>query len=137
MVFLFGVGGLRLAPYLLALIGVTGALPAWAATVNYTGGEVFVDRGSGFSPIRGSLAVTPGAVVMAKVGGTAEVVYDDGCRQAVDVGTVVTVGQVSPCAANAPAGDTTVYIIGGLAVAAGVGLAIALSGDDDNSASAQ
>jgi hypothetical protein len=113
------------------------ALPAAAATVTYTGGDVFVDRGSGYTAIRNSTSVKPGDVVMAKVGGTAEVVYEDGCRQAVDVGSVVAVGQTSPCAANAPAGDTTFYVLAGLGVAAGVGLAIALSGDDDQTASAE
>lgn len=120
------------------MIGAAVAWPAAAATVNYTGGEVFVDRGSGYMPLRNSMTVRPGDIVMAKVGGTADIVYEDGCRQAVDVGTIVTVGPSSPCAANAPPSDTTVYVLGGLAVAAGVGVAIALSGDDDDkSASAQ
>jgi hypothetical protein len=127
----------KIARYLVAIVGATVALPAWAATLNYTGGEVFVDRGSGYTPIRNSMTVKPGDIVMAKAGGTADIIYDDGCRQAVELGTVITVGPSSPCAANGPPGDTTVYVLGGLAVATGVGLAIALSGDDDNSASAQ
>lgn len=127
---------MKLTSVTAALFTVVFTVPAWSATVNVTGGEVFVDQGSGYRPVSNTHSVKPGDIVMAKVGGKAEVVYEDGCRQTVDVGAVVVVGQSSPCAANAT-GDTTLYWVGGLAVAAGVGIAIALSGDDSKSASAE
>jgi len=109
-----------------------GAVPAVAATVNVKGGELFIDRGKGYTPVRGSTNGNPGDTVMVLAGGRGEVVYSDGCRQSVDVGAVVTIGEASPCsAANVGYADHTL-IIGGLVVAGGVAAAIALSGGDSD-----
>jgi hypothetical protein len=118
------------------IVAVAFASPAWPATLNVTGGEVFVDQGSGYRPVEAQTAVNAGDTVMAKFGGSAEVVYDDECRQTVDVGTVVVVAEKSPCALE-PVADSPVYIVGGVLVAAGGGLILALPGDESKSASAQ
>jgi hypothetical protein len=73
---------------------------------------------------------------MVMAGGSAEVIYSDGCRQSVGVGAVVVVAETSPCAALNPgteagAVDYTL-VIGGVVVAGGVAAAIALGGDDDS-----
>lgn len=119
-----------------AIAAVAFASPAWPATLRVTGGEVFVDQGSGYRPAESQTAVDAGDTVMAKFGGSAEVIYEDECRQSVDVGTVVVVGEKSPCALE-PVADNSVYIVGGLVAAAGGGLILALQGDDSKSASAQ
>lgn len=113
----------------LAIMAVVGT--AQAATVNVKSGSVFIDRGDGYKPVTGSTVGSDGHVVMAMAGGSGEIVYDDGCRQAVEVGAVVVIGPASPCAAASPGGVDYTLVIGGLVVAGGVAAAIALSGDDD------
>jgi hypothetical protein len=116
---------------------MTFASQAWPATLNVERGDVFINQGAGYRPAAGSMTVNSGDTVMATAGGSAEIVYEDECRQRVDVGSVVVVvGQTSPCAAN-PTPDDSVYIIGGLAVTAGAALLFALRGEDEKSASAQ
>jgi hypothetical protein len=105
--------------------------PAFAATVQVTSGEVFIDRGTGYRTVSGTATAKPGDTVMAKVGGTAVVIYDDGCRQQVDVGSVVTVSETSPCGGTGALYPDHTLLIGGLVVGGVVGLAIALSDDDD------
>jgi len=124
---------MRSKAILLAIVASLGAVPAVAATVNVKGGEVFIDRGKGYTPVRGSTQGNPGDTVMVLVGGAGEIIYGDGCRQPVDVGSVVTIGQASPCSAanNVGYADHTL-IIGGLVVAGGVAAAIALSGGDSD-----
>jgi hypothetical protein len=102
-----------------------------AATVNAKSGQVFIDRGQGYVPVANSTQGKPGETVMVMAGGSGEIIYDDGCRQAVDVGSVVVIGETSPCLAN-PAETDYTLVIGGVAVAAGVGLAIGLSGGDSS-----
>lgn len=116
----------------LAILASLGAVPALAATVHVKSGEVFIDRGKGYTPVKGSTNGSAGDTVMVLAGGAGEVVYSDGCRQPVDVGAVVTISEASPCgAANVGYADHTL-IIGGLVVAGGVAAAIALSGSDSD-----
>lgn len=119
-----------------AIAAMTFASQAWPATLNVEGGEVFINQGAGYRPAAGSMTVNSGDAVMAKAGGSAEIVYEDECRQRVDVGAVVVVQQTSPCAVK-PTPDDSVYIIGGLAATAGAALLFALGGEDGKSASAQ
>jgi hypothetical protein len=69
---------------------------------------------------------------MAGPSGSAEIVYDDGCRVKVDPGAVVTVGATSSCKAAAVSPE---LVLGAVAVAGGVGAAIILSSDDNKPAS--
>jgi hypothetical protein len=64
---------------------------------------------------------------MAGPSGAAEIVYNDGCREKVDAGSVVRVAETSPCKTGPV---STNYIIGAAVVAGGVAAAIALSDDD-------
>jgi hypothetical protein len=114
---------------------LAAALPAAAASVVVKSGSAFIDRGSGYAAVRGSTNGNPGDTVMVLVGGAAEIVYEDGCRTPVDVGSVVTIGQASPCGAASGGYADHTLIIGGLVVAGGVAAAIALSGDDSKPAS--
>ena len=107
-------------------------LPAVAATVQALNGQAFIDRGQGYSAVSGTTSAKPGDTVMVLAGGTAEILYEDGCRQTVELGALVVVGEASPCAAASieTTGGSTYLVVGGLAVAGVVGAAIALSGGD-------
>lgn len=120
----------------LGLCGALLPLPAIAATVQTVSGSVYIDRGSGYTNVGGSTSAKPGDLVMAKAGGRAVIIYEDGCRQAVEVGSVATVGSASPCQSGIGFIDHD-YIIAGMAIAAGAGVAVVLSGDDDKEASGQ
>ena len=115
------------------------ASAAQAATLTPQG-DVLVNRGDGFKAAAASGQVATGDVVMVRAGGAASVVFSDGCRVSVDVGSSYTVGASSPCAAaaNQPsAAATTTAAAGGLGlgttgilvgagvVAVGAGVAIA------------
>jgi hypothetical protein len=116
-------------PLFIGLAVVAFSAAASAATVQVKSGEVFIDRGAGYKPVPGSAAAKAGDIVMVLAGGSGEIVYEDGCRQPVDVGAVVSVGETSPCALNSGSVDYTL-VIGGVVVAGGVAAAIALSGSD-------
>jgi hypothetical protein len=118
-------------------LSLATALPAAAASVNVKSGSAFIDRGSGYTEVRGATNGNPGDSVMVLAGGSAEIVYGDGCRQPVDVGAVVTIGQASPCGAATGGYADHTLIIGGLVVAGGVAAAIALSGNDDSRPASQ
>ena len=94
-----------------------------------------IDRGSGYTRVGASTSAKTGDLVMAKPGGRGEIIYDDGCRQVVEVGAVVMVGAASPCQSGLGPVNPD-YILGGMAIAAGVGIAVVLSNDDDKKASA-
>ena len=115
---------------MLALLA-TGS-QAYAATINVKSGPLYIDRGDGYKPVASSVQGKAGDTVMVTAGGSGEIVYDDGCRQPVEIGAVVVIGTASPCvgAETAPVDHT--LIIGGLVVAGGVAAAIALSGGSDN-----
>jgi hypothetical protein len=121
-----------------------------AATVTSLSGHVSINRGSGFTRLSTDTSAKPGNRIMVGPSGSAEIVYDDGCRENVNPGSVVTVAQTSPCQrANAnvhsgslkdgPAPQAAVsydhLLLGAAVVAGGVGAAIYLSGNDNNPAS--
>ena len=112
--------------------GLCVALPVSAATVQVNSGELFLDRGNGYKTVSRTASAKPGDTVMAKVGGSGEIIYADGCRQPVDVGSVVTVSETSPCMGAGVLYPDHALIVGGLAVAGVVGAVIAISDDDDD-----
>lgn len=119
--------------FIAAVLGAFGSASALAATVNPLGGEVFIDRGNGYAAVQSATQGTAGDTVMVMAGSRAEVIYHDGCRQTVDVGAVVVIGETSPCALTDTVGGVDyTLVIGGLAVAGGIAAAIALSGGDSN-----
>jgi hypothetical protein len=68
-----------------------------AATLGAIQGNVLVNRGGGYETVSGSTNLRPGDTVMAQAGGSAQIVYPDGCVVPVEVGGVVSVGEASPC----------------------------------------
>ena len=69
---------------------------ASAATVQTNSGPVLVNTGSGgFEPVSGTTQIGPGAQVMARSGGDADVVQADGSRARVEPGAVVTIADVT------------------------------------------
>jgi len=68
-----------------------------AATVTAVTGKVSINRGDGFAQISSTTSAKPGDRVMAGFGGTADIVYDNGCRQKVEPGSLITVVGTPPC----------------------------------------
>lgn len=122
---------------------VLGAATAHAATLQGLQGVVLVDRGGGFSVVRGPTSLSVGDAVIANPGGSARIVYPDGCQVSVRPGDVVATMKKSPCNTNNSAQaapepedsssgfDTTTMVIGAAAIGIGVGAAVFLLSDDD------
>jgi hypothetical protein len=108
-----------------------------AATVTSVSGKVSINRGSGFAQISSGTSASAGNLVMAGPSGHAVIIYDNGCREEVEPGSVVTVAETPPCgtAANTAGLTTTELVLGAVVVAGGVGAAIALSGNGHHPAS--
>jgi hypothetical protein len=68
-----------------------------AATLGAVHGNVLVDRGGGYETVRGATNLKPGDTVMSEAGGSAQIVYPDGCIVPVERGAVVVVTEASPC----------------------------------------
>ncbi len=117
---------------LAALVVVT--LNASAATIVVNEGAVSVSRGQGFEPAGNGTPVAPGDKVLVATGGSATIVFSAECQVPVGSGQVVTIPVDSPCfttttSTSEPLGTpVTTYVIGGLAVAGAVGIAVGLSG---------
>jgi len=75
---------------LVALLSVTlFSTSSFAAMVNATQGQVLVNQGSGYQQVAGSVEAGPGARVVANPGGSAQILYDDGCAVLVQPGSVL------------------------------------------------
>jgi hypothetical protein len=92
------------------LSSLAASTSAYAATVNATQGQVLLNLGQGYRQVTGSSEAGPGAIVVANPGGSAQVVYPDGCPVTVTPGMVYTIEPQSPCG------------IGGSGVGEGLGL---------------
>jgi hypothetical protein len=93
---------------------------SWAATVEPGQGSATINQGQGFQPINSRIDANVGDSVMVAPGGSATVVYDDGCKVDVQPGAVATIGPLSPCASGSYAQDngsnlTGVLVMGGVA----------------------
>jgi hypothetical protein len=121
-----------------AISGVSLSTPSFAATVNPIDGQVLVNQGVGYRRVTGSTEASPGSTVVVNPGGSAQIVYPDGCVVEVQPGAVVTIQEVSPCS-TAPQQqpgfglNTTTLAIG--AVAVGGGIAAIILSQKDKSAS--
>jgi hypothetical protein len=85
---------------LLMVVGLSSMVVAsWAhaATVNATQGQVLLNLGQGYRQVTGSSEAGPGAIVVVNPGGSAQVVYPDGCPVTVTPGMVYTIAPQSPC----------------------------------------
>jgi hypothetical protein len=130
---------LRLARISLALALALAPIGiAHAATVNALQGQVLVNSGQGYRLVDGSTQLEPGGTVVANPGAVAQVVYGSSCTITVQPGSVYLVAASAPCQAGqptpsagtpastaaAPSGggsSTTLWVVGGIAVAGGAG----------------
>ena len=117
-----------------------GAATPQAATLEAVQGQVLVNRGGGYQFEVGPAELKPGDMIIANAGASAHITYEDGCVVPIEAGSVTTVGQRSPCAAQS--GDAPSFGlspgtlgIGAAAVGAGVGLAVLLGSGGDKPAS--
>jgi hypothetical protein len=129
-VLIAGVGALMLS--LLAGSAVS------AATLEGIQGEVMINTGAGYRFVSGVVELKPGDMVIANAGGTAQLMYGDGCTVPVQAGGFVTVSADSPCLTTqangdgAPAINPTTFTIGAVVVGAGVGAAFLLKGNSSD-----
>lgn len=79
------------------------ASPSWAATVVPTTGDLSINQGQGFKPVRSGMNANVGDSLMVAPGGAATVVYEDGCKVNVQPGAVTTIAPLSPCASGSNA----------------------------------
>ena len=115
---------------------VAGA--AHAATLSDVKGEVLLNQGAGYQPSTGSANLKATDSVLANPGGSAIVTCDNGTVLRVSPGTVVMVSDCDVAGAAALGTGATApnyLLLGGLAVAGGVGLIVAVSSGSDKAAS--
>jgi hypothetical protein len=79
------------------------ATPSWAAVVESGYGDLTINQGQGFKPVASGTNANVGDAVMVGPGGSATVVYDDGCKINVRPGAVTTIAPLSPCASGSNA----------------------------------
>ena len=132
---------------------------AHAATLEQVSGNLSINRGSGYLPVKGSISLKPGDTLMASPGASGQVVYDGSCRVPVEAGVLHVVAAKSPCSRQAEwtppsklggcslKGDNTGcrvepepdrhhhLLIGAAVIGAGVGAIILLQDDDDKPSS--
>jgi len=93
--------------------------PTWAASLQPGQGDLSINQGQGFQPVNARVDANVGDAVMVGPGGTATVVYDDGCTVDVQPGAVTSIAPLSPCASGSNADDSSLYAQWELYVAAG------------------
>jgi len=108
---------------------------SFAATVNSVGGQVLINKGGGYQQVAGSTQANPGDSILVNPGGSAQIVYPDGCVVEVLPGAVATVAAQSPCATGGFSPGATTFVIGAVVVGGGIGAAVLLSQQSDKSAS--
>lgn len=81
------------------LLAISFAGQALAATVRATGGQVLINRGEGYKMVAGTIQGGPGDTIVANPGGSAQIVYPDGCVVDVLPGSVAVINAQSPCSA--------------------------------------
>lgn len=92
---------------------------SWAATIQPGQGSLTINQGQGFQPVDSRIDANVGDSVMVAPGGSATVVYDDGCKVNVQPGAVTTIAPLSPCASGSYAQDNS-FNWGGALVMGGV-----------------
>jgi hypothetical protein len=143
------------------ILAISFAGQAFAATVRATGGQVLINRGEGYKMVAGQVQGGPGDTIVANPGGSAQILYPDGCVVDVMPGSVAVINAQSPCSAanntvtsgsvttSATAPETpvdtgsgggggsgvsgTALALGTVAVGGGVGAALLLGKDKSSS----
>ena len=98
--------GKRRRPFLSAVAvgcALMVASPTWAATVEPGFGDLTINHGQGFKPVTSRINANVGDAVMVGPGGSATVVYEDGCKVDIRPGAVTTIAPLSPCASGSNA----------------------------------
>lgn len=105
---------------------------AWAATLEPGQGSLTINQGEGFRPVNARVDANVGDTVMVAPGGSASLVYDDGCKVDVQPGAVTTIAPISPCAAGSyaddPNTDNTATEVGAAIVVGGTAAAVIYEG---------
>jgi len=101
------------------------ASPCLAATVEPGQGSLSINHGQGFQPVGGPVTAQVGDSLMVAPGGTATVLYDDGCKVAVQPDGVTTIAPLSPCASGSYA-ENSDFSWGGVAMGVLAGGALGL-----------
>ena len=126
-----------------AVIAALFATNAEAVTLSNIEGAVSVNHGDGFQPAAIGTTLSSGDRVRAGAGGSANIVYENGCSTRIGPNQVAVVLAAPPSCAGASLKDGPAFapaaafgnetlIAGGLVVGAGVGVAVALSNNNDN-----
>lgn len=97
---------------------------SWAATVEPGQGNLTINQGQGFQPVNSRVDANVGDSVMVAPGGTATVVYDDGCKVQIQPDSVTTIAPISPCASGSYAQDSGFNWTGALVMGAAFGTAL-------------
>lgn len=112
-----------------------GATPALSATLQDVQGTVLVSSGDGFQRAGSGTPVGPGTRVMARSSGSAVIVHDDGSREIVGPGDVVTVGSSFNQSAGEVDSSIVTFAIGAAAIGGGIALFASQTGNDGRPAS--
>ena len=106
---------------------------AFGATLDSVQGKVFFNPGPGYRQLVGTAEAKPGDSAYAEFGGSARLVYADGCIVNIRPGSVVRVSEQSPCksGALAPTG-TPGAPIAAAAVVGGATAGVLLFIENDN-----
>ncbi len=114
-----------------SLVGVFGfamllSSSTWAASLQPGQGDLTINQGQGFQPVNARVDANVGDSVMVGPGGAATVVYDDGCKVAVQPGAITTISPLSPCASGSYAADDVNWgaVALGMGAAALVGVGV-------------
>ena len=108
---------------------------AFGATLDSVQGKVFFNPGQGYRQLVGTAKAKPGDSAYAAPGGSARLVYDDGCIVNIRPGRVVSVNEQSPCKSGAWVPDGTPtggQIAAAAAVVGGTTAGILLFIENDN-----
>jgi len=82
------------------LVGSCIAFSASAATLQDIKGHVAINRGEGFLPVTDAIEAGVGDLVRAGKGGSANLLYSEGCVVKVKAGSLVRVSAKAPCKAT-------------------------------------
>jgi hypothetical protein len=130
---------MRIASRLVALSAAFAffTTSSFAATLSPGQGDVLVNRGTGYRPVKQTIEVSVGDQIMVKPKGEAHLTYPDGCTVLLRMGAVYTVTTNSPCVNKGnlyetPASVNAEAVFG---AAAGVTLGMVLLSSKDKSAS--
>lgn len=119
--------------------GVSGA-----ATLTPTAGEVMLNTGGGYKPVTSTVEVKAGDSILVNPGGGAQLAYGDCATYEINPGDVVYVAEQEtiPCGAGGGGAGLGLgalggggLVVGGLAVAVGVGIVAGVSSGSDSPAS--